>query len=205
MRRPVFIARQSSHPRGLLGRVLARIMERETAVENAWTRGLLALEPSDSVLELGFGHGSNLMELARAVPHGHVAGVDHSQDMRRLAARRCAKLLQSGRVALDCADTRALPYPDGRFDKAISVHTLYFWEDPLDDLKEIRRVLRPGGTLVLGFRPKDDRASSDFPETVYRFYARREVEDLLERSGFATVRIHSTAPAFMAARADRTI
>jgi ubiquinone/menaquinone biosynthesis C-methylase UbiE len=204
VRRPVFIARQSGNPSGLLGRIIAWIMERETAQDNAFARGLLALEPSDSVLELGFGHGRNILELARAVPQGRVAGIDHSQEMRRLAADRCAKLIESGHVALECADTRTLPYPDRHFDKALAVHTLYFWKDPVEDLKEVRRALRPGGRFVLGFRPKDDPASKQFPESVYRFHTRGDVEKLLDASGFSDIRIHhSRSPSFMVACAER--
>lgn len=202
MRRPEFIARQSARPSGLLGRVIAWIMARETAAENATVRQLLDLTPTDRVLELGFGHGHNIVELAREVPDGFVAGLDHSEEMHALAAALCRPLIECGRVSLACTDSRQLPHPDGLFDKALAVHTVYFWKDPLEHLAEVRRVLRPGGRFVLGFRPKEGRASEDFPSSVYRFYSRNDVEQMLAQSGFAKVRVDALSPSFLAACAE---
>ena len=78
-----------------------------------------------------------------------------------------------------------MPFPDARFDKAYSVHALYFWKSPVIHLREIRRVLRPGGRLVLGFRTKDDGSGADaFPGAVYTFYGVEEVREMLRASGF---------------------
>lgn len=202
MRRPEFIARQSARPSGILGRVIAWIMARETVAQNAAARRLLELAPSDHVLELGFGHGHNVLEIARAVPDGFVAGIDHSAEMHALASALCRPLVASGRVRLSCADSSELPYGDATFDKAVAVHTLYFWPDPVLQLAELRRVLRPGGRLVLGFRPKEDGASKDFPETVYRFQSRGDVEQMLMRAGFEKVRTEAPSPGFLIACAE---
>ncbi len=202
MRRPEFIARQSARPSGILGRAIAWIMARETAADNAAARRLLEITPTDHVLELGFGHGHNVLELARAASRGFVAGLDHSEEMHALAEALCRTLIASGRVRLSCADSRELPYEDTTFDKAVGVHTVYFWPDPIQQLTELRRVLRPGGRLVLGFRPKEDGASKDFPETVYRFYSQRDVEQMLQAAGFAQVRIEALSPHVLMARAE---
>lgn len=81
-----------------------------------------------------------------------VAGVDFSETMLHMATRRCAPLVATGRAQLELADSSHLPFPDEHFEKAYSVHTLYFWKDPAEHLREIHRVLRPGGRLALGFR-----------------------------------------------------
>lgn len=202
MRRPEFIARQSARPSGILGRAIAWIMARETAAENAAARRLLELAPTDHVLEIGFGHGHNILEIARAVPGGLVAGVDHSAEMHALASALCGPLVASGRVRLACADAGELPYVGGTFDKAVAVHTLYFWPDPVRELAELRRVLRRGGRLVLGFRPKEDEASRDFPGTVYRFHSRHDVEDMLLRVGFEKVRVEALSSSSLIASAE---
>jgi ubiquinone/menaquinone biosynthesis C-methylase UbiE len=59
-------------------------------------------------------------------------------------------------VRCSLGEAAHIPYPDQRFDKAFAVHVIYFWPQPQQELREIRRVLRPGGLLVLGHRPKDD-------------------------------------------------
>jgi ubiquinone/menaquinone biosynthesis C-methylase UbiE len=185
MRRPEFIARQSSRPRGLFGRLLGRVMAIETASFNSEALGLLALQPSDRMLEVGFGHGRTIRLAAAQVPQGFVAGVDLSEDMVRMAQRRCLDLAVKGPVELMVGDSRRLAYDDASFDKVLCVHTIYFWEEPIKDLVEMFRVLRPGGRLVLGFRAKSDEGSpSDFPETVYTFYSIDDVSTMLRSAGF---------------------
>ena len=201
MRRPGFIALQAGNPSGLLGRLIAWVMAYETAGHNAAAQQALLLEPTDRVLELGFGHGRTLESIARATPEGFVAGVDHSAEMLRVASERCAQLIEAHRVVLTCGDSRALPYPNEHFDKALAVHTIYFWTRPTEHLRELARVLRPGGPLILGFRPKDDPASRDFPEGVYTFYGRDEVRELLVGAGFVDVDWPCVSPSFVVARA----
>ena len=70
MKRPVFIARQSARPSGLLGRVIAGVMARETADLNERALRLLGPSPFDRVLEVGFGHGRTIERLANAVYNG---------------------------------------------------------------------------------------------------------------------------------------
>jgi len=197
MRRPEFIARQSSRPRGMIGRLLGHVMAIETASLNSEALGLLALQPSDRVLEVGFGHGRTIRLAAAQVRQGFVAGVDVSRDMVRMAQRRCLNLAGKGLVELMVGDSRRLPYADTSFDKVLSVHTIYFWKEPIKDLGEMFRVLRPGGRLVLGFRAKSDNGStSDFPETVYSFYSIDKVSTLLASAGFEknTIRNAGTPP-----------
>jgi len=187
MRRPEFLARQARRPSGILGRLLGRVMALETAAENAVALELLELQPTDHVLEIGFGPGATVGRAAAETPDGFVAGVDASETMVRLAASRNRRLIAGGGMELKIADSAALPYGDARFDKAYAVHVLYFWKDPLAHLREARRVLRPGGRFVLGFR-SDPAAVRDFPSPIYRFYSPEEAERLLEQSGFRQMR-----------------
>ncbi len=189
MRRPAFIARQSGCPSGLLGRLIGYIMSAETAAANAQALTVLDLQPGDRVLEIGFGHGRTIEHAAASVPLGFIAGIDRSEEMGRMAARRCRHLLRNGRVGVAVGDCGRLPFPDQRFDKALSVHTVYFWVDPIANLREIRRVMKGAGRFVLAFRSKDDKTAEEFPESVYMFYTSEEVGGLLEASGFESVDI----------------
>lgn len=190
MRRPIFIARQSAHPRGLLGRVLVAIMERESAAENDRALELLRLGPGDHHLEIGFGHGRTVERAAALTQGCLIAGIDVSSTAVAAASRKLEPLIQAGRVELRQGDSSRLPYPDATFDTALTVHTLYFWDDPQSHLREIHRVLKPGGRLVLGFRREEDSAMvSSFPGEVYHFHTVRQVCILLEQSGFSKVAI----------------
>jgi ubiquinone/menaquinone biosynthesis C-methylase UbiE len=140
-------------PSGLLGRVGGLILARtnrqaaETAIE------LLAVRPGDCVLEIGFGPGVGIAILAERARSGRVAGVDPSAEMVRQAMRRNAQAIEAGRVDLRRAGADQLPFPDGAFDKALAVNSMQIWPDPAAGMREVRRVLKPGGQVVLGFTP----------------------------------------------------
>jgi ubiquinone/menaquinone biosynthesis C-methylase UbiE len=187
MRRPEFLARQSRCPSGLLGAAVGRIMAHETARENAAAVDLLNLQATDHVLEVGFGHGRTLAGIAARAPSGFIAGVDASSDMLRLATRVNRNAIAHGLLELKHADSQTLPFPSHRFDKLLSVHTLYFWKHPIIEFREFRRVLRDGGKLVLGFKPKDQRTEAEFPAGVYTFRTVEEVCRLLSDSDFSQV------------------
>src|ERR1051326_3463428 len=118
MRRPQFIARQSRRPTGLLGSLLARIMAKETAAENNKALELLHLNPTDYVLEIGFGHGRTLAKAAVAASKGLVAGVDISDTMVDMAARYNSALLAAGRLEINSNAGETLSYPDCQIGRA---------------------------------------------------------------------------------------
>jgi ubiquinone/menaquinone biosynthesis C-methylase UbiE len=108
---------------------------------------LLDVGRDDHVLEVGFGTGIGLA-LARARGARRVAGVEASEDMVRAAHRQ----LGTRDVDLRVGAAASLPWPDGAFTRALAVNGLHLWDWPLDGLREVRRVLAPGGRLVLGLR-----------------------------------------------------
>lgn len=189
MRRPAFIARQSSRPSGLLGRMLVRVMASETAAFNREVLAALGALEGERILEVGFGHGRTLAELAAALPGASFAGLDVSADAEQVARHRCRAFIDAGRMELRVGDSASLPWPAASFDRAYAVHTLYFWPEPARDLGELRRILKPSGTLVLGFRERTPAAEASFPPPTYRFYAAGEVRDLLLAAGFTRVEI----------------
>jgi ubiquinone/menaquinone biosynthesis C-methylase UbiE len=185
LRRPEFIAKQAAHPRGLLGRVTARIMSLETAGTNQRALELLDVDERSRVLEVGSGHGRTLARVAELAPHGFVAGIDISQAMVEMAQTFNRDAIQNGSIEVRRASSDDIPYPDHSFDRVYAVHTLYFWKDPLAHLREIRRVYRIAGCFVLAFAPKEDvRTVAAFPESVYTFYTVDQTLGLLSEAGF---------------------
>lgn len=188
MRIPEFLARQGRCPTGLLGGLVARVMARETSAENALAVELLEVQPADHVLEIGFGHGRTLGRATALVSSGIVTGVDPSERMLRMAARFNREHIAAGRVELKLGDSSRLPFSDRCFDKVYSVHTLYFWTCPADDVREIARVMKPVGRLVLGYRTRDDEATrGKFPTSTHNFYIDAEVKEFLASGGFAGI------------------
>jgi ubiquinone/menaquinone biosynthesis C-methylase UbiE len=171
-------------PLGWLGRLLASIMERETTAINQDAIALLAPKEGEAILDVGTGNGISLQHLATRVGEGSVVGVDHSPVMCARAARNNKAQIAAGRVKVKCTRSDDLPFENGYFDAAMSVHTMYFWDPAEPHLKEIARVLRPGGRLVLVFRPSSDPGVSDFPASIYTFRSTREIESLAASCGF---------------------
>ena len=184
MRRPLFIAEHARNARGLLGRLIAFIMARETWRQNLRAMDALGVEQADHVLDIGCGHGRSLMELAARAPRGHIVGVDPSELMVEIAAQRNRSLIEAARVDVVLSSVESLPFPDDFFDKVQCVHVLYFWKDIETSLREIARVLKPGGRLGLLFRTNADlKAIASFPPEIYRFPAVAAVTTALEGAG----------------------
>jgi ubiquinone/menaquinone biosynthesis C-methylase UbiE len=112
----------------------------------------LSVGPRDRVLELGVGSGRLLSAVAARAAQGFAAGVEPDEVAFRHASRRCERLVREGRVALLRGTSLDLSvFASAAFDKVYGVHVTCFWEDPLPHLREVRRVLRPGGRLLLGY------------------------------------------------------
>lgn len=142
----------------------------------------LAVERHSRVLEIGFGTGALVARLAAVVSGGLVAGVDLSEQMVARASRRNRQAVAAGRVDLRRGGVSALPFGDGSFDRVVAVNSFQFWPSPLSDLREVRRVLTPGGRLVLGMRQRlTAHPRSLTPE---QFMA---VRRLLGQAGFGAV------------------
>ncbi len=191
MGKPLFIAKQSGHPQGWFGNIVALVMARETAKANRMALQHLDVQEGDAVLEVGFGHGQTVCEIARRVPTARISGVDPSDVMVRVARRKCRAY--AGRLDLRGGQAELLPFDDGVFDRALSVHTTYFWPQLEPGLREIRRVLRDRGRFVLGFRPADDKfAAASLPKSVYTLHSIEEMKSAILLAGFGNVTVKYT-------------
>jgi SAM-dependent methyltransferase len=107
----------------------------------------LELQADDDLLDVGCGSGGLLAEHAAHVRY--VAGLDASEIQVRMARRRLAGRLADGSAQIELGDAERLPWQDGRFSVVTSLNTLKFVPDPEGALREMRRVLRPGGRVVV--------------------------------------------------------
>jgi SAM-dependent methyltransferase len=144
-------------PRGVLGWLAGLLMARVNAEINTAALEVLAPAPEDRVLEIGFGHGRTVAQLATRA--GFVAGIDPAAVLVRQARLHNRAALRSGRVDIQEASVSCIPYPDESFTKVLAVNCYQHWPEPAASLREVARVLRPGGVLVLGLRLHDPDAS----------------------------------------------
>jgi SAM-dependent methyltransferase len=147
---------QFHQPTGAVGHVAGWIMARRSSnvARNRWAVQLLDVQPTDRVIELGCGPGVAIAALATRAIRGLVVGVDHSQVMIQQAHRRNRAAVRAGRVRLVHAPVERLAVIDGPFDAALAVNTVGMWPDPTAGLRELARLLQPGGRIALVSQPR---------------------------------------------------
>ncbi len=177
------MAAQAGRPQGLVGRLVGQIMALHNRRDSEWTLRLLAARPDDHVLEVGFGPGVAIESLANSLPTARIAGVDHSETMFRSARRRNQASVDRGRVDLLLASVNELPYDDESFDRVFSIHSIYFWDNPVTGLRELYRVLKPGGRVAITVRDRERK--------VYRAFRAGNMGALLRAAGFTDVEVES--------------
>jgi ubiquinone/menaquinone biosynthesis C-methylase UbiE len=128
-----------------------------------------------AVLDAGAGTGRLLVELARARPDLELAGVDLEADMIARAERNARAAGLAGRIDLQVGDVAALPFPDDGFDLVVSTLSMHHWAAVEPAVRELARVLRPGGRLwIYDFRSS---AAHGLTEAVPAFGGRPMVRE----------------------------
>jgi len=102
----------------------------------------MGLAATDNVLDVGCGSGWLARRLAKRVPEGRVVGMDVSDEMIRVARRTS---LEFENVLYATGEVGEIPWDANFFNHAISVESAYYWPEPAAGIREIFRVLRPGG------------------------------------------------------------
>ena len=143
------LMRMFIRPRGLLGRLGGRIMARNNAPWGVKVSDLLQVAPTDRVLEVGFGPGVVIDHLSKLAGAGVVVGIDTSREMLAQARVRNMSAIRAGGVDLRYGSVEHLPFDDNSFDKVLAINSMQVWPDAVAGLREIRRVLRSGGTFSL--------------------------------------------------------
>jgi ubiquinone/menaquinone biosynthesis C-methylase UbiE len=128
-----------------------------TGPNRAFVDRLIGLRAAGRMIDLGTGPGDIPLLIAAKAPTARITAVDLSHHMLDIARAKLARTALAGRIELRVADVKRLPFPDGAFDVVFSNTILHHIPSPLEMLREARRVLRPGGVLLIRdlYRPAD--------------------------------------------------
>ena len=186
-----YISNQFGKPSGLLGRMIEKRMSKRTTMDAEWTVSLLNIQPKSRILEIGFGGGVSTQLASKYAPQGFVAGIDHSITMVQVARKRNADAIKTGHMELNQGDAASVPYPDESFDIVFSLHSIYFWNNPVECLGGFRRVLKPGGLLAITIQPENRWGKEQIGSPGMTMFFGDQVADLFSSAGFKNVRTES--------------
>lgn len=186
------ITAQFACPKGILSSFAARAMNKLTADLNDMAIELLDIKPEDYVLDIGFGGGIGIEKTTELATDGMVAGIDISRAMLRQGRRKFRRLIAQGKVEIKEGSDSQIPYPDNCFDKIYTVNTVYFWPVPLAGMKDIFRVIKKQGIVVLVYTAK-----AALKSTHHTHHSEDYLCDLFKQAGFTDIQtLHREHPRF---------
>jgi ubiquinone/menaquinone biosynthesis C-methylase UbiE len=161
-----------------------------------WGLGHVSVGKGATILDVGCGGGRTLSKLAAMATEGKVYGVDYSEESVAASKKTNARSIDDGRVEIRQGSVSQLPFPEGMFDLVTGVETHFWWPDLRGDMREVFRVLKPGGTLVLiaevygGATTKAGQLAEKYASrTGMKLLSVEEHRELLEEAGCSDVRI----------------
>jgi ubiquinone/menaquinone biosynthesis C-methylase UbiE len=126
------------------------------------------------------------------VTNGYIVGIDYSHVMLRQAAKRNRLVISKGKTKLCYGTVSTLPFTDASFDKVCAIESFYFWPNPHRDLQEVKRVLKPGGSVAISMEiSKEGTNRISIEDNARRIgipiYSGEEMKALLSEAGFINV------------------
>jgi ubiquinone/menaquinone biosynthesis C-methylase UbiE len=161
-----------------------------------WGLKHLSIENHGTILDVGCGGGRTVSKLAAIAPQGKVYGVDYSHESVAATKRTNARGIDLGRVEVGHGSVSQLPFPDEMFDLVTAVETHFWWPNLPGDMREVFRVLKPGGTLILiaevykGANTTVSRLAEKYaPRTGMTLLSVDEHRELFTNAGYAEVQV----------------
>jgi ubiquinone/menaquinone biosynthesis C-methylase UbiE len=139
---------QCQNPTGWLGRFVLWRMNSGHSKLTDWGLAHVAIDKLDTILDVGCGGGRTVNKLAAAT-QGKVYGVDFSEESIAASKRTNTRWIEMGRVEILNGSVSRLPFQDSTFDLVTAVETHFWWPSLPSDMREVFRVLKPGGQLII--------------------------------------------------------
>jgi len=161
-----------------------------------WGLEHIPLENHRTILDVGCGGGRTVSKLASIAAQAKVYGLDYSDESVAATKRTNAEWIGLGRVEVQHGSVSQLPFPDGMFDLVTAVETHFWWPDLPGDMREVFRVLKPGGTLILiaevykGANTTVSRLAEKYAsQTGMKLLSADEHRELFASAGFLNVQV----------------
>ncbi len=188
---------QCQKPHGWLGRLILRNMNHRHSGVTDWGLSHIAVGTQDMILDVGCGGGRTVRKLAALASEGKVYGVDFSKDSVAVASKLNRKLIETARVEIREGSVSQLPFDSNSIDIVTAVETHFWWPDLQGDVREVLRVLKPGGTVILiaeiyrGAKTMTAQVAEKYlPISGMKLLSEEEHRELLVDAGYGDVQVY---------------
>lgn len=185
-------------PRGSQGRQVAKLMNQEHQPLTKWGLTKVKIAPDSVILDVGCGGGKTVNLLAQLAPDGKVFGIDQSSEMVAYSKKVNKKLIDQNRVEIIETTVEKMDFPDNFFNLVTACEVYYFWPILSDALKEINRVLKPlGGLLLINEMVQDGLYEVENSRLIELTHVRliplEQIRDVMQSIGFLNIQIYTLA------------
>lgn len=190
------LVENAKKPNGFWGRMMIKAMNKGHSNLTVWGLEHIKINRTATVLDIGCGGGKTVDCLCSMVANGKVYGIDYSQLSVKSSEKLNSKNILCNKAKILRASVSYMPFDDNKFDTVTAVETYYFWPDKVNDLKEVLRVMKQGGTLMLLFemlRTDDDPFKWEKVENMLdiKSVTQDEITAALENAGFENINTYT--------------
>jgi ubiquinone/menaquinone biosynthesis C-methylase UbiE len=196
---PSAIAKQLRKPTGFFGIFVSKMMEFRNRTSYKEIIARLSPRPGEHILEIGYGPGLGVHQIASSFPDCMIVGIDFSELMFLKASRRNKKFIDKGTVQLQYGDVLTLETGNDKFDKIFCVNVIYFWNDLNPVFRKIHNLLGEKGEFLIYMDHMDTIEKAKFLDDFCR-YPVEEVVRKLKNAGFTDIEYTLDKGYFISAR-----
>ncbi len=177
---------QCGNPRGIVGKIMTGAMN---IANKVMYHGIIEnIKPSEEmiILDVGFGNGY-LEKLIYRVAKCSVYGIDISEDMVKIASKNNKKGIANGDIHLAIGDCCNLAFENNTFDIVTTMNTIYFWNDTIQGLQEIYRVLKDNGVFYNAVLTKESLDKVFYTKNGFKKFEKHEYIEMGQQVGFKKI------------------
>ena len=193
-------------PIGLGGKMMVCMMNFGHRALADWGFRFLHAPENATVLDCGCGGGANIKKLLKICPKGRVFGIDYATVSVTTSQRNNRAAIKAGRCAISQAGVTDLPFESAAFDLVTAFETVYFWSEPVQGFREILRVLKPDGSLLIcnecgGIAGKGENWEKKIDGMTV--YGTEELASILKKAGFQNIRTYKNRKGWICVTAQK--
>ncbi len=178
-------------PSGIWGRLMIKKMNATHYDMTVWSLNNINLPKDGAIADIGCG-GGRCVRILNKMSEAEIFGVDYSPLCVSEALKKNKGSVKNGKVKILQASVYKLPFDDCSIDCAVSVEAVYFWDEPDKAFCEIKRALKPGGSLnIVCEMVKNDDGTGSHDEVAdflkLKYYSITELKELFERNGYKSI------------------